>query len=108
MATIEQMEKKRSKQIVEILTAIQALVVIANGLKAEIAELKVDIGRTETIDRTDEILAAIRSTALDVGQQTRQASIAIGSMADELVNIKAELKPDIAPSPAAATRRTKK
>ena len=100
----------------EILTAIHALVVIANGLQAEIAELKVDIGRTETIDRTDEILAAIRSTALDVGQQTRQAlkaieSADIGRMADEMVNLKAEiaeLRPPIAPPPAAATRRTKK
>ncbi|KKN26467.1 hypothetical protein LCGC14_0874390 [marine sediment metagenome] len=111
MATPSAIAKRTEKRQIEILEAVKML-------EAEVAELKADIGRTdevelktefdETIDRTDEILAAIRSTALDVGQQTRQVSIAIGSMADELVNIKAELKPDIAPSPAAATRRTKK
>lgn len=114
MATIEQMEKKRSRQIVEILEAVKML-------GAEVAELKTKIGEPdvielkaeidETTDRTDEILAVIRSTASDVGQQTRQASIAIGSMADEIVNLKAEiaeLRPPIAPPPAAATRRTKK
>ncbi len=81
MATVEQMEKKRSRQIVEILTAVHALVTIVNELRTEVADLKADIGRAnevelkaefdETIDRTDEILAAIRSTA----QQTKQASI---------------------------------
>lgn len=94
MATQEQMEKKRSRQIEEILTAIRAP-------RTEV---------TETIDRTDEILAAIRSTALDIGQQTRQASIAIGSMADELINLKAEvaeLQSAITPPPV-TTRRTKK
>jgi chromosome segregation ATPase len=104
MATVEQMEKKRSRQIVEILTAVYALVTIVNELRTEVAELK-----TRT-SRTDEILAAIRSTALDIGQQTRQASIAIGSMADEMVNLKteiAELQSAIA-QPPAATRRTKK
>lgn len=114
MATIEQMEKKRSSQVMEILEAVKML-------GAEVAELKIRIGEPdvielkaeidETVDRTDEILAAIRSTASDVGQQTRQASIAIGSMADEIVNLKAEiaeLRPPIAPPPAAATRRTKK
>lgn len=114
MATIERMEKKRSSQVMEILEAVKML-------GAEVAELKIRIGEPdvielkaeidETVDRTDEILAAIRSTASDVGQQTRQASIAIGSMADEIVNLKAEiaeLRPPIAPPPAAATRRTKK
>ena len=114
MATIERMEKKRSSQIMEILEAVKML-------GAEVAELKIRIGEPDvielkaeidgTVDRTDEILAAIRSTALDIGQQTRQASVAVGSMADEMVNLKteiAELRPPIAPPPAAATRRTKK
>lgn len=103
MATQEQMEKKRSRQVVEILEAVHAL-------RTEVTDLKANIGRTETIDRTGEILAAIRSTALDIGQQTRQASIAIGSMADELINLKAEvaeLQSAITPPPV-TTRRTKK
>ena len=78
MATVEQMEKKRSRQVIEILEAVKMMV-------SEVGELKAGIGRT------DEILAAIHSTALDIGQQTKQASIAIGSMADEMVNIKAEI-----------------
>ena len=113
MATIEQMEKKRSRQIEEILAAVRMTT-------AEVAELKADIGRTEVIelkaeidettDRTDEILAEIRSTALDIGQQTKQASIAIGSMADEIVNLKVEIAglkfSTVTSSPT--SRRTKK
>lgn len=94
MATEAQMEKRRSKQVEEILTAV-------NELRTEVTDLKADIGRTdevelkaefdETIDRTDEILAAIRS------------------MADEIVNLKAEvaeLQAAITPPPT--SRRTKK
>lgn len=111
MATIEQMEKKRSRQIVEILEAVQTVLIEVVGLKAEVAGLKADIGRDGTTDRTDEILAAIRSTALDIGQQTGQALKAIESTADEMVNIKAEiagLKFTAVTSSPAATRRTKK
>ncbi len=88
-------------------------------MKAEIADLKAEVGRTdeielkaefdETIDRTDEILTVIRSSFLDIGQQTKLAAKAIGSMADEIVNLKAEiaeLKFAIAPPPT--SRRIKK
>ena len=40
MATIEQMEKKRSKQVMEILEAVRAVLIEVVGLKAEIAGLK--------------------------------------------------------------------
>ena len=114
MATPSAIAKRTEKRQIEILEAVKML-------EAEVADLKTKIGEPdvielkaeidETVDRTDEILAVIRSAASDVGQQTRQASIAIGSMADEMVNLKteiAELRPPIAPPPAAATRRTKK
>jgi len=40
MATVEQMEKKRSRQIVEILEAVQTVLIEVVGLRAEIAGLK--------------------------------------------------------------------
>lgn len=95
MATPSAIAKRTEKRQIEILDAVKML-------EADFDELKAYIGRTdevelkanfdETIDRTDEILAAI------------------GSMADELINLKAEiaeLQSAIAP-PAATTRRTKK
>ena len=87
MATLSAIAKRTERRQIEILKAVHA-------------------SRTEVTD----LKAAIHSTALDIGQQTRQASIAIGSMADEIVNLKveiAELQSAIAP-PAATTRRTKK
>ncbi len=98
MATPSAIAKRTERRQIEILEAVKVLV-------AEVAELKAKTGRAdvielkaefdETVDRTDEILAAIRSTALDIGQQTK-------SMADEIVNLKAA----IAPPPTA--RRIKK
>lgn len=40
MATVEQMEKKRSRQVVEILAAIQTVLIEVAELKAEVAGLK--------------------------------------------------------------------
>ena len=123
MATPSAIAKRTEKRQIEILEAVKMLM-------AEVAELKAETGRTdvielkaeldETIDRTDEILAAIHSIVkteiyslkqqvaevssqiAELKEQTGLVSIAIGSMADEMVNIKAE----VAQPPA--SRRTKK
>lgn len=84
MATASAIAKRTEKRQIEILEAVKMMM---------------------TVDRTDEILEVI----LDIGLQTRQASIAVGSMADEIVNLKAgiaELKAAVTPLPT--SRRPKK
>lgn len=44
MATPEQMEKKRSRQVLEILTVVETILIEIADLKAEIAGLKAEIG----------------------------------------------------------------
>lgn len=103
MAAPGAIAKRTERRQIEILEAIKVL-------KAEIAELKIGPDRTdetvETIDRTDEILAAINNAAARIGKETERCLNAIGLVANEMISLKAELKPDTPPSPA--SRRPKK
>jgi len=99
MATPEQMEKKRTRQIGEILAAVQGLTVMVTELKAKESEtIELTAELDEIPDRTGEILAAIKT--------------AVQSMADEMASMKVEiagLKEQITPAmPAPASRRTKR
>lgn len=111
MATPGQMAKKAAKQTSDILTAIEALVVMVVELKTkepDTIELTAELD--ETLDRTDEILAAINGAAMLDGKAAERCLHAIGLVANEMINLKAdiaELKAEIAPPPATA-RRTKK
>lgn len=69
MATTSAIAKRTERRQIDILEAVK-------GLVAEVAELKAETGRTdaielkaefdEAVDRTDEILAAIRSAADEI------------------------------------------
>lgn len=101
MATPKRLAVRAAKQMTQILEAVGLLT-------AEVAELKANIKAPDTIeltaeideatDRTDEILAAIQVAALHIGQQADQAfaeigkaTIAISTIADEMILIKAEI-----------------
>ena len=81
MATPEIMAKKAARQTAEILAAVQSLAAEVAELKAAqpgVIELTAEID--EKADWTDEILAA-----------NQKLVMAVGSMADELVRLKAEI-----------------
>lgn len=104
MATPSAIAKKTERRQIEILEAVKALM-------AEIAELKAKEPDTieltaeldETVDRTDEILAAIGKSFAEIRAQQDRTLNACAMMAAEI----AELKAAISPAPA-GTRRTKK
>jgi hypothetical protein len=117
MATPQQMEKKRTKQIEEILTAIGELAVDVEGLKAaQGVELKAEFD--ETVDRTDEILTAINQALASNSNAFAEATglsrrilEATALMAGEVLVLKAdisELKDALAKSPAAARSKSKR
>lgn len=102
MATPQQMEKKRSRQIEEILTAVGALTV-------EVAELKAAQGVDERPDRTGEIMAANSQAFAAAAEQSRRILEAVGMMTGELIALKAEIAELKAPvQPAPATRKAKR
>lgn len=90
MATPQQMEKKRSKQIVEILAAVE-------GLAADIAAMKVELLRPEVVeleapaDRTGEILAAIGGAATETGSQLKRIIDVVSTVDAEMIALRSEI-----------------
>ena len=102
MATPEQMEKKRTRQIGEILAAVQ--------------ELAVQGSAPDPPDRTGEILTAVTAVGSAFGEMSERLDRtlhACGMMASEIIELKAEIaglkeQMTLGLPPPASTRRTKK
>ncbi len=110
MATIEQMEKKRTRQIEQVLAVVE-------NMAAEVAAMKVELSRPEIVeleapaDRTGEIFAAIGGASAETGKQLERAIDVLAKIAGEIIIMKseiAELKALVQPTKPPATHRGKK
>lgn len=89
MATPEQMEKKRSRQILEILEAVAVQSKVTNLMVVELVALRDKV--TETPDRTGEILATIGNSFGEIRDQQDRILNACAIMATEISELKAEV-----------------
>ncbi len=111
MATPGQMAKKAAKQTSDILTAIEALVVMVAELKAkepDTIELTAEMG--EISDRAGEVLAVIGKSFAEIRAQQDRTLNACAMMAVEIAELKAKIigLESSVTAPPPATRRTKK
>lgn len=92
MATPQQMEKKRSRQIEEILAAVKGLAADVAELKdasPQVIELSAEID--ERPDRIGELMAANGQAFAEAAELSRRILEAVGMMAGELIALKGEI-----------------
>lgn len=84
MATVEQMEKKRSRQIEQVLVGVE-------NMAAQVAAMKVELSQPTVADRTGEIFAAIGGASVEAGKQLERILNVVAKIAGEVIIIKSEI-----------------
>lgn len=87
------MEKKRSRQIEEILAAIGAVSADVAGLKTAIASPEVtELETMEVVDRHGEILSTIVAAFAETREQLDRSMSACAAIAQEVIKLQAEVR----------------